>query len=533
MEGGPAARAGTSGQELVQLGGEVLAYSVGALACSAAMLAYGPFECNKVWQWIGYDISLPHLLAAGLEVLPRTSMMLLLLHTYLHTSREDRGTQAFYALAPESTAPRILMVLSPRLAICWRLLSYAWRANECLAEAALGCAFMVHSSIAQRRAMQRLEAEQRRLARATARALSGGRENVHQVCSKLMQLAAASLGFLDLAETAQFSLITFLFDYFLSNKIVSLISNVCPCLLPRGFETKLYANCIALFELCAARPSLELSIAASRLLKRCFLRFLRRYDSAPVWQRTRRHLSRRSSNTQPSDSSGIANDNMTSAAGSAQDRPSIGAPAQDPASLRSVDLEPRSYAVLFGDDAEEDEDDAVAVSDSDEGPISTAELIQKLKEWAIKAAGRSDTPAGGWPEQVELPGGIDPPIEQFICPITRAPMRQPAVAVPSGNSYEKEALKMWVSKHGTEPLTREPLDVEHIIPNRALHRQIADWAKTVRQRKQRARGGVLTWLDALYLIACEDDKDAEDKDPDYVPQYDDAEMKSDESEEEG
>ena len=46
-------------------------------------------------------------------------------------------------------------------------------------------------------------------------------------------------------------------------------------------------------------------------------------------------------------------------------------------------------------------------------------------------------------------------------------MRDP-VQDRDGNSYEKEAITAWVSQHGTSPLTRQPMALTDLVPNRAL-----------------------------------------------------------------
>jgi U-box domain len=59
------------------------------------------------------------------------------------------------------------------------------------------------------------------------------------------------------------------------------------------------------------------------------------------------------------------------------------------------------------------------------------------------------------------------PPESFLCPISYEVMRDPVVD-SDGNSYEREEIEAWLKKHGTSPITRAPLTVEDLIPNRAL-----------------------------------------------------------------
>ena len=60
----------------------------------------------------------------------------------------------------------------------------------------------------------------------------------------------------------------------------------------------------------------------------------------------------------------------------------------------------------------------------------------------------------------------DPP-DSFLCPITRQVMTDP-VCDSEGNSFEREAIVSWLSEHGTSPITRTPMDVASLVPNRVL-----------------------------------------------------------------
>ena len=53
------------------------------------------------------------------------------------------------------------------------------------------------------------------------------------------------------------------------------------------------------------------------------------------------------------------------------------------------------------------------------------------------------------------------------CPITQVVMSDP-VSTPDGNTYEKTAIIEWLKTHNTEPITRNPLNISQLIPNRAL-----------------------------------------------------------------
>ncbi len=58
-------------------------------------------------------------------------------------------------------------------------------------------------------------------------------------------------------------------------------------------------------------------------------------------------------------------------------------------------------------------------------------------------------------------------MQAFICPITLSIMKDP-YSDSDGNSYEKEAIFNWVNTHHTSPITRNPLTIDSLVPNRAL-----------------------------------------------------------------
>jgi len=53
------------------------------------------------------------------------------------------------------------------------------------------------------------------------------------------------------------------------------------------------------------------------------------------------------------------------------------------------------------------------------------------------------------------------------CPITQAPMRDPVI-VPEGQTFERKAIEMWLQRSHTNPMTRNPLAPEDLVPNIAL-----------------------------------------------------------------
>mmetsp|Transcript_6365 Transcript_6365/g.3599 ORF Transcript_6365/g.3599 Transcript_6365/m.3599 type:complete len:95 (+) Transcript_6365:49-333(+) len=65
--------------------------------------------------------------------------------------------------------------------------------------------------------------------------------------------------------------------------------------------------------------------------------------------------------------------------------------------------------------------------------------------------------------------------ESYYCPITQQLMEDPVID-PEGISYERAAIEDWLRKDPTSPVTRSPLQVSDLRPNRAL-RDIIDEAK--------------------------------------------------------
>ena len=60
----------------------------------------------------------------------------------------------------------------------------------------------------------------------------------------------------------------------------------------------------------------------------------------------------------------------------------------------------------------------------------------------------------------------------FLCPITKNPMIDPVID-HEGNSYEKEAIIEWLKIKNISPITRNPLYIEQLVPNRALQNNLS------------------------------------------------------------
>jgi hypothetical protein len=95
--------------------------------------------------------------------------------------------------------------------------------------------------------------------------------------------------------------------------------------------------------------------------------------------------------------------------------------------------------------------------------------------------------AGPRPHAPHAPGGRAPRPQQqqaqpqqqqaqgapaeFLCPLTRALMRDPVVAA-DGFTYERAAIAAWLAQHGASPLTRRPLPSRELLPNLTMRAAI-------------------------------------------------------------
>jgi hypothetical protein len=61
----------------------------------------------------------------------------------------------------------------------------------------------------------------------------------------------------------------------------------------------------------------------------------------------------------------------------------------------------------------------------------------------------------------------DPELDELTCPITYQLFRDP-VKAPDGHVYERQAISTWILLHGTSPFTRQPLQINDLIPDDRL-----------------------------------------------------------------
>lgn len=66
--------------------------------------------------------------------------------------------------------------------------------------------------------------------------------------------------------------------------------------------------------------------------------------------------------------------------------------------------------------------------------------------------------------------------DAYKCSITHELMNDPVVD-NDGNSYERDAIEEWLRNHSTSPITRSPLSISQLRPNRGLQSAIGEYKK--------------------------------------------------------
>ena len=67
--------------------------------------------------------------------------------------------------------------------------------------------------------------------------------------------------------------------------------------------------------------------------------------------------------------------------------------------------------------------------------------------------------------------------QSFLCPITSQIMRDPMIG-SDGHTYERTAILTWLAKEPISPITREPMYISDLMPNRAIKGLIDEYLKT-------------------------------------------------------
>ncbi|CAF1266390.1 unnamed protein product [Adineta steineri] len=67
------------------------------------------------------------------------------------------------------------------------------------------------------------------------------------------------------------------------------------------------------------------------------------------------------------------------------------------------------------------------------------------------------------------------------CPITFELFRDPVLA-PDGHTYERHAIEQWIGVHGDSPMTRQPLSIQDLMPNRVVKDIVTNFETLLRQK---------------------------------------------------
>ena len=114
--------------------------------------------------------------------------------------------------------------------------------------------------------------------------------------------------------------------------------------------------------------------------------------------------------------------------------------------------------------------------------VLNANLVAPVVEvvpWVAVAPGSQPK---HWPPPLVIPEALDALIvddaipKDFVCPLTFALMRQPAIT-PHGTTYDFEAVASWADAQGRYPANEsiEPLLRSDLAPNRVLRNMIEEW----------------------------------------------------------
>ncbi len=91
-------------------------------------------------------------------------------------------------------------------------------------------------------------------------------------------------------------------------------------------------------------------------------------------------------------------------------------------------------------------------------------------DWAVEGSGRRSAFLFHLTHSSDL---LEAP-EAYYCPISGELMADPVVDY-EGNTFDRRSIEAWLAKHQTSPVTRSPLTVERLAPNRALKEAIEQW----------------------------------------------------------
>jgi hypothetical protein len=92
--------------------------------------------------------------------------------------------------------------------------------------------------------------------------------------------------------------------------------------------------------------------------------------------------------------------------------------------------------------------------------VGGAEMVYSMGMEQIQMHQHQQQPA-------EIPRG-------FYCPLTQAVMFEPVLDL-QGHSYERVAVEAWLQLYQTSPVTKDPMEIRALVPNRAMKEVISDF----------------------------------------------------------
>jgi serine/threonine protein kinase len=77
-------------------------------------------------------------------------------------------------------------------------------------------------------------------------------------------------------------------------------------------------------------------------------------------------------------------------------------------------------------------------------------------------------------------------LDSLKCPITFELFRDPVIG-SDGHTYERENITMWIQKHATSPITREPMNLSSLRPNYIVRKMVEDFVTLSLQKQYQFR----------------------------------------------
>lgn len=108
------------------------------------------------------------------------------------------------------------------------------------------------------------------------------------------------------------------------------------------------------------------------------------------------------------------------------------------------------------------------------GICSSSHTIDQTMQYVCQAASSSSLSSTAVEAEHRQEQTVEQTLPQsFFCPLTMNVMVEPVIDY-EGNTYERNAILTWLKDHDTSPVTRNPLTINNLIPNRAIRDAICD-----------------------------------------------------------